>query len=87
MQHFSEAAALDHTQGLGAHHDRVKSASSDNKGLARVCQHHARQRQGLGLSEVNVAYNPNCIASLAVDAQGTVWAATWGGGLAKIKPS
>ena len=37
----------------------------------------------MGLQKVDVAYNPNYIVSLAVDASGTVWAGTWGGGLAR----
>ena len=40
--------------------------------------------QKMGLSNVNVAYNPNYIVSPAVDRQGTVWAGTWGGGLSRF---
>jgi hypothetical protein len=32
----------------------------------------------------DVAYNPNYIVSMAVDAQGVVWAGTWGGGLSRF---
>jgi ligand-binding sensor domain-containing protein len=37
----------------------------------------------MGLQNVNVAYNPNYVVALAVDKAGTVWAGTWGGGLAR----
>ena len=47
-------------------------------------EHHSRQKQEMGLSKVDVAYNPNYIVSLAVDAEGVVWAGTWGGGLSRF---
>ena len=50
---------------------------------SKVSEHHAKQKQEMGLEKVDVAYNPNYIVSLAVDAQGIVWAGTWGGGLSR----
>ena len=38
----------------------------------------------MGLEKIDVAYNPNYIVSLVVDAQGAVWAGTWGGGLSRF---
>ncbi len=73
-----------HAQGLGAAYERVKDAISYKNDPAKVSQHHARQKQEMGLSDINVAYNPNYIVSLAVDAQGVVWAGTWGGGLSRF---
>jgi ligand-binding sensor domain-containing protein len=76
--------AWNHAQGLGAPYDRVKDAISYNNDPAKVSEHHARQKQEMGLQGINVAYNPNYIVSLAVDAQGVVWAGTWGGGLSRF---
>ncbi len=73
-----------HAQGLGAPYERVKDAISYNNDPSKVSEHHARQKQEMGLSDINVAYNPNYIVSLAVDAQGVVWAGTWGGGLSRF---
>jgi len=42
----------------------------------------SRQKSEMGLEQVNVAYNPNYIVALLVDDDGSVWAGTWGGGLA-----
>ena len=50
---------------------------------SKVSEHHAKQKQEMGLDKIDVAYNPNYIVSLAVDAQGIVWAGTWGGGLSR----
>ncbi len=73
-----------HAKGLGASYERVKNAISYNNDPSKVSEHHARQKQEMGLSDINVAYNPNYIVSLAVDAQGVVWAGTWGGGLSRF---
>jgi ligand-binding sensor domain-containing protein len=73
-----------HAKGLGAPYERVKDAISYNNDPAKVSEHHARQKQEMGLQGINVAYNPNYIVSLAVDAQGIVWAGTWGGGLSRF---
>ena len=35
-------------------------------------------------NHVDVAYNPNYVVALEVDATGVVWAGTWGGGLARF---
>ncbi|MBL8305815.1 MAG: regulator [Rubrivivax sp.] len=76
--------AWNHARGLGAPYEKVKDAIAFNNDPAKVSEHHARQKQEMGLSNVNVAYNPNYIVSLAVDRQGTVWAGTWGGGLSRF---
>jgi ligand-binding sensor domain-containing protein len=76
--------AWNHAQGLGAPYDKVKDAIAFNNDPSKVSEHHARQKQEMGLANVNVAYNPNYIVSLVVDAQGIVWAGTWGGGLSRF---
>jgi ligand-binding sensor domain-containing protein len=38
----------------------------------------------MGLQNVDVAYNPNYVVSIAVDRKGVVWAGTWGGGLSRF---
>jgi ligand-binding sensor domain-containing protein len=76
--------AWNHAQGLGAPYDKVKDAIAFNNDPSKVSEHHAKQKQEMGLSNVSVAYNPNYIVSLAVDAQGIVWAGTWGGGLSRF---
>jgi ligand-binding sensor domain-containing protein len=73
-----------HAKGLGAPYEAVKDAIQYQNDPAKVSEHHARQKQEMGLSKVDVAYNPNYIVSLAVDAEGVVWAGTWGGGLARF---
>lgn len=72
-----------HAKGLGADYERVKNAIEFKTDPAKVSEHHARQKEEMGLSKVEVAYNPNYIVALAVDAQGVVWAGTWGGGLSR----
>ncbi len=76
--------AWTHAQGLGADYERVKKDIAFDSDPAKVSQHHAKQKQEMGLSNVNVAYNPNYIVSLAVDRDGMVWAGTWGGGLSRF---
>jgi ligand-binding sensor domain-containing protein len=73
-----------HAKGLGAPYDRVKADIRYNSDPAKVSDHHARQKQEMGLQDVQVAYNPNYIISLVVDRQGVVWAGTWGGGLSRF---
>ena len=73
-----------HAKGLGAPYARVKDAISYTNDPAKVSEHHAKQKQEMGLSDINVAYNPNYIVALATDAQGIVWAGTWGGGLSRF---
>jgi ligand-binding sensor domain-containing protein len=76
--------AWNHAKGLGAPYEKVKDAISYNNDPSKVSEHHAKQKQEMGLSDINVAYNPNYIVALAVDAQGMVWAGTWGGGLSRF---
>ena len=73
-----------HAKGLGAAFARVKDHIQYNNDPSKVSEHHAKQKQEMGLQDISVAYNPNYIVSLAVDAQGIVWAGTWGGGLARF---
>jgi ligand-binding sensor domain-containing protein len=73
-----------HAKGLGADYERVKHHIQYQTDPATVSQHHAKQKQEMGLENINVAYNPNYIVALAVDAQGIVWAGTWGGGLSRF---
>jgi len=73
-----------HAKGLGAPYERVKNAIDFKNDPAKVSEHHAKQKEEMGLGKIEVAYNPNYIVSLAVDAQGVVWAGTWGGGLSRF---
>lgn len=73
-----------HAKGLGADYERVKNHIQYNTDPSKVSQHHAKQKQEMGLEKIDVAYNPNYIVSLVVDAQGAVWAGTWGGGLSRF---
>ena len=72
-----------HARGLGASYEKVKSAIQFKQDPSRVSQHHAKQKQEMGLTDVDVAYNPNYIIALAVDRDGVVWVGTWGGGLGR----
>jgi hypothetical protein len=71
-----------HEQGQGADYELVKDQIQFTNDPARYSKHHTRQKTEMGLQKVNVAYNPNYIVALLVDEDGTVWAGTWGGGLA-----
>ncbi|MEY4753263.1 MAG: hypothetical protein RJA44_938, partial [Pseudomonadota bacterium] len=73
-----------HADGLGAPFEAVKNDLAFRNDPAQVSNHHARQKQEMGLQDVDTAYNPNYIVSLAVDRAGIVWAGTWGGGLARF---
>ena len=73
-----------HKNGLGAPYEAVKADIQYKSDPSQASQHHARQKEEMGLQDVNVAYNPNYIVSLAVDEDGIVWAGTWGGGLARF---
>ncbi|MFZ2648816.1 MAG: two-component regulator propeller domain-containing protein [Burkholderiaceae bacterium] len=73
-----------HAKGLGADYERVKNDIQYTSDPSKVSQHHAKQKQEMGLEKIDVAYNPNYIVSMAVDAQGIVWAGTWGGGLSRF---
>ena len=85
LAHFKDGnwEHWNHAKGLGAPYERVKGHIQYNNDPAKVSQHHARQKQEMGLEKVDVAYNPNYIVSLAVDSDGIVWAGTWGGGLSR----
>ena len=71
-----------HKQGQGADYDLVKDQIQFTNDPARYSKHHTRQKTEMDLEKVNVAYNPNYIVALLVDDEGSVWAGTWGGGLA-----
>lgn len=73
-----------HEDGIGASLEKVE-ASFDEGSLDPATQsdHHAIQKQQQGLANVSVAYNPNYIVALEIDDNDTVWAGTWGAGLAR----
>jgi len=73
-----------HAKGLGAPYEKVKKDIAFNNDPSKQSSHHAMQKQEMGLSNVDVAYNPNYIIALEVDNDGIVWAGTWGGGLARF---
>jgi ligand-binding sensor domain-containing protein len=70
-----------HAKGIGASYDKVKDDITFKIDPAKESLHHAQQKREMGLQDVDQAYNPNYIISLVVDADGGVWAGTWGGGL------
>lgn len=72
-----------HDDGLGAGYELVRHQISFTRDPAKESNHHARQKQEMGLTDVDVAYNPNYIVALMVDEAGVVWCGTWGGGLAR----
>ena len=71
-----------HAEGLGAPYESVRDQIEFTYDPAKMSSHHARQKVEQGLGKVDVAYNPNYIVSLLVNDDGSVWAGTWGGGLA-----
>ena len=73
-----------HAKGMGASYDRVKKDIAFKSDPGKQSVHHAKQKEEMGLQDVDVAYNPNYIVSLEVDATGQVWAGTWGGGLSRF---
>jgi len=73
-----------HAKGLGAPYEKVKHQIEFKTDPSTVSQHHAKQKEEMGLTGVDVAYNPNYIVALAVDDNGMVWAGTWGGGLSRF---
>lgn len=73
-----------HAKGMGASYDRVKKDIAFKNDPGKQSVHHAKQKEEMGLQDVDVAYNPNYIVSLEVDATGQVWAGTWGGGLSRF---
>jgi ligand-binding sensor domain-containing protein len=74
-----------HEKGLGADYDVVKDAIQFKSDPGQASMHHAQQKDEQGLHNVNVAYNPNYVISMAVQKDGTVWAGTWGAGLGRFK--
>jgi ligand-binding sensor domain-containing protein len=76
-----------HARGLGAPYEKVKRDIEFKTDPGKVSEHHAMQKREMGLEDVDVAYNPNYIVSLAVDRDGIVWAGTWGGGLSRFDGS
>jgi ligand-binding sensor domain-containing protein len=73
-----------HQDGQGAAYELVKNDNTFGTDPATMSSHHARQKLEMGLQQVDTAYNPNYIVALEVDATGTVWVGTWGGGLARF---
>lgn len=73
-----------HDDGLGADYEKVKSDIKFDNDPGKASSHHSRQKTEQGLDNVNVAYNPNYIISMAVDSDGIVWCGTWGGGLGRF---
>ncbi len=71
-----------HADGQGANYELVKDQIQFTNDPANYSKHHTKQKSEMGLEQVNVAYNPNYIVALLVDEDGSVWAGTWGGGLA-----
>ena len=71
-----------HEQGQGADYELVKDQIQFTNDPADYSKHHTRQKSEMGLEQVSVAYNPNYIVALLIDQDGSVWAGTWGGGLA-----
>jgi len=72
-----------HARGLGASYDRVKKDIAFKSDPSKQSVHHAKQKEEMGLKDVDVAYNPNYVVALATDSTGQVWAGTWGGGLSR----
>ncbi len=70
-----------HKEGLGADYDVVKADIPYKNDPAKQSSHHALQKKEQGLSNVDIAYNPNYVIALIVDKKGRVWVGTWGGGL------
>lgn len=73
-----------HAKGMGASYERVKKDIAFKNDPGKQSVHHAKQKEEMGLQDVDVAYNPNYIVALEVDATGQVWAGTWGGGLSRF---
>lgn len=73
-----------HARGLGAPYEKVKKDIAFKNDPGKQSLHHAKQKQEMGLGDVDVAYNPNYVVSLEVDKNGGVWAGTWGGGLSRF---
>jgi ligand-binding sensor domain-containing protein len=72
-----------HSRGLGAPYEKVKDSIEFKNDPGRASSHHAKQKEEMGLSNVDVAFNPNYVIALEIDRNGDVWAGTWGGGLSR----
>ncbi|MFN0315935.1 MAG: two-component regulator propeller domain-containing protein [Burkholderiales bacterium] len=48
-----------HQDGLGAPYELVRNQIGYGQDPAKYSEHHARQKQEMGLQDVNTAYNPN----------------------------
>jgi ligand-binding sensor domain-containing protein len=72
-----------HSKGLGAAYDRVKKDIAFKNDPGKQSVHHAKQKEEMGLKDVDVAYNPNYVVALAADSTGQIWAGTWGGGVSR----
>ena len=86
LSHFADGQwqSWGHADGLGAKYEDVKSQIEFTNDPANYSEHHARQKEEMGLQDVDVAFNPNYIVALLVDRDGAVWAGTWGGGLSRF---
>ena len=73
-----------HQKGQGAPYEVVKDDIAFKNDPAKQSVHHARQKEEMGLKDVNTAYNPNYIVALQVDQEGIVWVGTWGGGMGRF---
>ena len=73
-----------HEDGLGASYDVVRESIGFKNDPAKASMHHRRQKEEQGLQDVKNAYNPNYVISMAVEKDGTIWAGTWGAGLARF---
>jgi len=86
LSHFADGKwqSWGHADGLGAKYETVKAHIEFRNDPANYSEHHARQKEEMGLQDVDVAFNPNYIVALLVDRHGAVWAGTWGGGLSRF---
>jgi len=86
LSHFADGdwQSWGHADGLGADYEVVKNQIEFRNDPANYSEHHARQKEEMGLQDVDVAFNPNYIVALLVDHDGVVWAGTWGGGLSRF---
>lgn len=73
-----------HEDGQGAPYELVKEDIQFRNDPSDYSEHHTRQKQEMGLQQVDVAYNPNYIVAMEVTPGNVVWAGTWGGGLARF---
>ena len=86
LSHFKDGnwQSWGHAEGLGAPYELVRDQIEFENDPAKYSEHHARQKEEMGLQDVDIAYNPNYIVALLADRDGIVWAGTWGGGLSRF---